>query len=153
SGMLFREMAKEKGMTLEEFTLFAEKDHSVDRAIDSRAVAEAMRGCVVLDGHIAAWVAKDHAHLTIYLHASEKVRAERIAQRDGKSLNEALNEVKLRDESEARRYKEIYGINVRDLHPIDLVLNTSKFDADSTYEICMEAVKQVLKGLTRLGKA
>ncbi len=153
SGMLFRNMAKEKGMSLEEFTMLAEKDHSVDRAIDSRAVAEAMRGCVVLDGHIAAWVAKQYSHLTIYLQAPEEVRATRIASRDGKDIGEALKEVRLRDTSEAKRFREIYGIDVKDLEHLDLVINTAKFDAEVTYRIALEAVTHIMESLIKCEKS
>ena len=36
AGRIFREMAEEKGMTLEEFSTFCEKDDTVDRELDKR---------------------------------------------------------------------------------------------------------------------
>lgn len=147
SGMLFRSLAKERGMTLEEFTKYAEKDHSIDKLIDSRALEEAKKGCVVIDGHIAAWIIKDIAHLKIFLDAPQEVRAERIARRDGVDLAKALSEVKLRDESEAKRFKEIYGINVKDLSIFDLVINTTNLDAEACLDIALVAVKHIVKGL------
>ncbi len=153
SGLLFRQMAKERGLTLEEFTRQAESDFSIDRAIDERALAEAMRGCVVLDGHIAGWVAKEYAHVKIYLNAPREVRAKRVAMRDKKSLEEALKEVTLRDESESKRFREIYGIDVSNLSIFDLVINTSLFDIETTLKISTDGIDYVISNLLEAGKA
>ena len=149
SGMLFRKMAKERGMTLEEFTKYAERKHSIDRSIDQNALNEAKKGCVVLDGHIAAWIADKYAHLKIYLNASKTTRAKRISLRDSITYEKALKEVNLRDESETKRFREIYGIDVRDLSIFDLVISSEKFSAESVFKIVSVAVDLLIGDLLR----
>ena len=48
-GMIFRRLASERGMTLEEFSRLAEEDRSIDRLIDTISRQEGERGCVVVD--------------------------------------------------------------------------------------------------------
>jgi len=145
SGSIFRNIAKERGLTLEELSKLAEEDPNIDRYIDTKAYEEAMKGCVVVDAHIAGWILKDVADVKIFLQASLNARANRIAVRDGKSFEEALNEVKLREASESRRFKEFYGIDFSDLSVYDLIINTEVFNAEETLDIALKAVEFVLK--------
>ncbi len=147
SGKLFREMAREKGMSLEEFTKYAELNHSIDKEIDHRALKEAMKGCAVIDGHIAAWVVKKYAHLKIFLKASREVRARRVSRRDRVPFKKALNQVVLRDESEVKRFREIYGIDMNDLSIFDLVINTEKFNVEGVFNMVLAAVKNFMREL------
>ncbi len=147
SGMLFRKLAKERGMNLLEFSKLAERDYSIDRMIDDLALAEGKKGCVVVDGHIAGWVLKDVALTKIYLYAPQDVRASRIANRDGKGFDEALAEVRAREESEARRFKAIYGIDVRNIEVFDIAINTSSYGIEETLELALEAVRKSLEKL------
>jgi len=145
SGSIFRNIAKERGLTLEELSKLAEEDPNIDRYIDTKAYEEAVKGCVVVDAHIAGWILKDVADVKIFLQASLNARANRIAARDGKSFEEALNEVKLREASESRRFKEFYGIDFSDLSVYDLIINTEVFNAEETLDIALKAVEFVLK--------
>lgn len=147
SGMLFRKLAKERGMDLLEFSRLAEKDYSIDKMIDAMALEEGKKGCVVVDGHIAGWILKDVATAKIYLYAPQDVRALRIAGRDGKGFEDALAEVRAREESEARRFKAIYGIDVRDIGVFDIAINTSTYGIEETFELALEAIKKSLEKL------
>jgi len=147
-GMIFRDIARERGLSLEELSIIAERDPSIDYMIDERAKEEGSKGCIVIDGHISAWILKDIAHLRIVVIAPLKVRVERVARRDGKSFEDALREVSIREESERRRYKRLYNIDVNDLSDVDLVINTGKFNIEETLSIALEAVKRVLKKIS-----
>lgn len=148
-GMIFRGLARERGMTLEEFSRLAEEDRSVDRLIDTISRQEGERGCVVVDGHISAWILEGIAHVRILVYAPAEVRAARIAERDGKSVEEALRELRIRDSSEARRYKKYYGIDVDDVTAFDLAINTATFGKEEMIELASRAVELVLR---RMGK-
>lgn len=146
-GTIFRSIAKERGLSVEELSKLAEGDASIDYLIDSRAREEAMKGCVVIDGHISAWILKDIAHLRVVVTASLTTRVNRIALRDGKDISEALRDVRLREASERRRYLKFYGINIDDLSNVDLVINTEKFGINETLEIALKAVNMILKSV------
>jgi len=152
-GMIFRGIARERGLSLEELSRIAEKDRSIDELIDGRAREEARRGCVVVDGHISVWVLRDLAHLKILVVAPQEVRVERVASRDGKSLEDARREVVTREESERRRFLEFYGIDVSNYEVADLVINTAKFGVEEMVELACEAAELIVKSLREARKA
>jgi len=140
-GSIFREIAKRMGVSLEELSLIAERDPSIDRMIDSRAVEEAKNGCVVIDGHISAWILKDIADVKIATWAPHPVRISRIAQRDGRDVSAVERETTIREESEKRRFKAIYGIDVDDLSVFDIVVNTARFTPEEILVIVSKVIE------------
>ena len=142
--MIFRQLAKEKGLSLSKLSKMAEDDPKIDQEIDDRTQREAEKGNVVIDAYIAGWVARRGADLAIYLRAPLEVRALRIAGREGRPYEEVLAETQVREESEQNRFREFYGIDVSDLRLFDLVLDTEHFNAVATIDICTTAVKAYL---------
>ncbi len=145
AGMIFRRLAKERNKTLAEFSVIAEKDPEIDRAIDDRTRHEATQGNVVIDAYISGWVARDLANLKIYLHAPFEVRVLRIAEREQRSYEDVLKETLAREESQRQRFQNFYGLDVGAIRLFDLVLNTIQWDAKGVVDICVEAVKIYLR--------
>ena len=143
-GSLFREMAHELNVSLEEFHRMAENDPKYDLMVDSRALEEARKGNVLIEGHLACWILKDIADIKIYLMAPLEERAKRIAERDNLSLEKAIEEIKKREESNRKRYKEIYGIDINDLSIMDFVINTSKFSREGVEKILISIIEAYL---------
>ena len=111
AGFIFREMAKEMGMDLQEFSKYAEEHEEIDREVDRRQVELAKQGNVILEGRLAAWMLLKHGinpDLTIWFKAPLEVRAERISKREGIDKDIALKKMIDREKSEKKRYKEIY---------------------------------------------
>ncbi len=140
-GEIFRQMAKEKGLSLEEFSSMAEKNSNFDKEVDIRQAEEANKGKVVLDSRLSGWLVRK-ADLKIWLKAPLDVRLKRVAQRDKKSEQTAFIEVTLREESEKKRYKNYYDIDLDDLSIYDLVIDTSKWDAEQVAELIAKAVSK-----------
>ncbi|MHC1629300.1 MAG: (d)CMP kinase, partial [Candidatus Nezhaarchaeales archaeon] len=140
SGMLFRQLAEGRGISLLELHKIAEKDFEIDKAIDKRAVEEARKGDVVVDGHLAGWVLRDIADLKIFFTAPLEVRATRVATRDGVPYDEALRELKAREESNKFRARAIYGFDLDDLSIFDVIFNTDKLSK----EVISETLKTLI---------
>ncbi|RLF08012.1 MAG: cytidylate kinase [Thermoprotei archaeon] len=140
SGMLFRQLAEERGVSLLEFHKMAEKDFEIDKAIDERALEEARKGDVVVDGHLAGWVLRDIADLKIFFTAPLEIRATRVAARDGVSYEEAFRELKAREESNKLRARLIYGFDLDDLSIFDVIFNTNKLSK----EVISETLKTLI---------
>ncbi|WP_243675661.1 cytidylate kinase family protein [Vulcanisaeta distributa] len=104
AGELFRKIAIQRGISLLELHRIAETDFSIDKAVDEETIKEARKGNVVIEGHLAAWILRDVADVRIYLKADIKARSQRLSARDGKSIEDALREIKAREESNRRRY-------------------------------------------------
>jgi cytidylate kinase len=144
AGELFRAMAKEKGMSIEDFSRYAESHHEVDKEVDQRVVQASKKRNAVIEGQIAAGLV-EKPDITVFLTAPEWVRIERLAYRDRKSNDKILIETKIREESERKRYMEAYGINVHDFSPYNLVIDTSKWSAEAVTEIIRKAAQEYMK--------
>jgi cytidylate kinase len=144
AGGLFRELAKERKMTLEAFSRLAEEDSSVDKMIDERTIAIAEEGGVVIDAQLAAWIVKHLADAKILLTAPDDTRFQRIAGRENISLSAARDQTLLREEIQKRRYMKYYGIDVSDLSIYDLKIDTSA-PLDQTKALVIEKVRRFLE--------
>lgn len=143
AGDIFRKMARERGMSLEEFNRYAETHPEIDREIDMRVVEEARKGNSVVDSRLAGWLVP--ADLKILLTAPLEVRVSRICKRENRDFEEVLRETKTREESEEKRFREMYGIDVNDVSPFDVVLNTAKFSEEEVKEIIALVVEEFLR--------
>ena len=142
-GQLFRDIARERGVSVTELNRLAEQDPSIDLELDRRAREEAARGNVVIDGHITAWIARDLADICIGVIASLETRIARIAQREGKPLEEVRRETLAREEVERRRFRRLYGIDINDLTVFDIVVSSEMFNPNEILEIVMQALRIV----------
>jgi len=145
AGVIFRELAKKRGLTLEEFSIIAEDDESIDRELDALLKTTAMKGNVLLDGQLAGWMAGDYAGFKILLTASVDARVKRIAERDEVSFEHARRETLNREASEKERYLEFYGVDISDQSIYDLVLNTEKYDLQGVIKVLTTAIETFLE--------
>lgn len=144
AGTVFRQMTKERGMTLDEFSRYAERHPRIDRQIDKRTADAAKKGNVLIDARLAGWMAKS-ADVKILLTAPLGLRVRRIARRERRKYEEVLAETVRRERSEARRFKRFYEIDVHDYSVFDLVLNTERWSARKMARILELAVGFILK--------
>jgi len=145
TGKYFRQMALKLGISLEKFHSKAEVNSKFDFKADNKTIEEAKKGNVVIDGHLTGWMAKDYADIKIYLTAPLKTRAKRIAKRDGKSIEDALEEIRIREESNKRRYLKYYGINLDDLSIYDIVINTEKWKEEEVSQILGKLIEYYIE--------
>ena len=142
SGSIFRSMAKEKGMSVLEFSEFAERNDDIDKEIDRRQAELAKSSQnLILEGRLSAFFVE--ADLKLWLMAPIDVRAKRISQRESKSVDVAKKEIKIREESEALRYLDIHNIDIGNLDIYDLMINTDRFDPESITKIILTTLKVI----------
>ena len=131
AGAVFRRLAQEAGVSLAEFGQRAEANGCIDRQLDERLVEQARASApVVVEGRLTGWMAQRHhlPALKVWLQAALAVRAERVGQREGKPLAQALEETREREASEAQRYAAHHQIAISDLSVYDLVVDTECCD-------------------------
>ena len=97
--------------------------------------SECLSGGCVGDGLLAGWMLKDEAHVKIWLKCPLDIRIKRIAERENRDVSEVRRETLIREESEVKRFKYIYGIDVNDLSIYDFVFDTSKISLNTLYSI------------------
>ncbi len=139
AGLIFRQMAREMGMTLEEFQEYAELHPEVDREVDRRQVEAAEECNVVIEGRLAGWMV-EKADLKIWLDAPIRERARRVARREGISVEKAFMAIAEREKQNRKRYLNLYGIDIDDMSIYDLVIDTSKWGPDGVFSIVKAAI-------------
>ncbi|MEN6342530.1 MAG: (d)CMP kinase [Methanospirillum sp.] len=141
AGEVFRALAAERGMDLAAFGALAEADASIDLLIDERQreIAEATDD-IVVEGRLSGLMVSS-ADLRVWLQAPLPVRVRRILEREaGADIASAEAETAEREACEARRYLQYYGIEIDDLLPYDLVLNSDRFGVDALTAIAEAAI-------------
>jgi cytidylate kinase len=142
AGDIFRDMARESGMSIIEFGEFAEGNTEIDTEIDRRQEKLAKESeDLILEGRLSAFFVE--ADLKIWMTAPLEVRTQRICNRESKSLDLANKEIKIREESEAKRYLEIHNIDISNFDIYDLILNTNRFDPESISKIIITTLKVI----------
>ncbi|MFC7059449.1 (d)CMP kinase [Halovenus salina] len=140
-GDIFRDLAAERDLSPLKLNRLAEDDDQIDRDLDRRLRRTARESeDLVLESRLAGWMAGDHADLKIWLDAPLDVRAERIADREDKTVETAREETEARTESESKRYQEYYGIDIRDLSIYDLVVDTARWSPDGVLSLTETAI-------------
>ena len=85
-----------------------------------------------------------NADLKIWLKAPIEARCERIAKRDGMSIEQALRDVKERESCESKRYMKFYEIDIEDLTPYHLVIDSSKWEKEEVIDIISSSIRGYL---------
>ena len=143
SGMVFREMAVERGLSLEEFGNLAETDPEVDKEVDARQVKFSKDSeNAVIEGRISGFLVSE-AELKIWVKTRRTVRYERIATRDKKTFKQARIDTIDREKSERTRFKKYYQVDLKDLNGYNLILESSKWSIDALVEIVFTAVNTI----------
>ena len=143
AGFVFREMAAERGMSVLEFSEFAEGNDDIDKEIDKRQAEKAKStDNLIIEGRLSAYFV-ENADLRIWLVTPFDVRSKRISEREDKSVEVAKNEIIVREKSEALRYMEIHNIDIGNMDIYDLIINTGTFSPEKVLEIIIQTLKVI----------
>ncbi|VVC03616.1 Cytidylate kinase [Candidatus Burarchaeum australiense] len=124
--LTFKDYAKNEGVSLMDVQKKAGQDRQMDLDFDARVVEAAAKGNCIVTTWLGPWMVKN-ADLRVWINADEKVRASRIAKRDGMNEQEALVHVRARDADNRARYRKYYGIDINNHANFDLELDSSKY--------------------------
>ncbi len=141
SGELFRKIANERNISVKEMNRLAEKGPEIDYRIDDAQKALSKEGQGVFEGRLSGHLLP--ADLKVLLKTDLRTKAERIAKREAKLVEDAMHETRIREESEARRYKMYYNIDISDFCVYDLVIDTGRFNESGTFAIALAAVRAI----------
>lgn len=139
-GDIFRNLASERCMSLDEFGTLAKCNDEIDRKLDDAQKKIAKENDnIILEGRLSGFLVD--ADLKVWLKAPLKIRAERIAKRENKSVSCAMNETSEREECERVRYLNYYKIDIRDLSVYDIIIDSTKLSPEKICEIVGKAVE------------
>lgn len=123
-GQIFRTMAQERGVSLEDLAESLERDQETEREIDRRLIAAGQQDNVLVEGRTIGWIfPRDISAIRIWLTCDLEERLRRVQHREHhpRSAENLLR----RESSDNRRYQALYGIEPGDFAPFDLVLDTT----------------------------
>lgn len=132
-GGVRRDLAKHRGMTLEEFNLWSETHPEGDVLVDDMIKKQMIgKDNVVLEGRVMHHFFPQAKKL--YIYCDPKIAAERIfgdinagnrSEEGVQSKEEIQQGITTREASDALRYEQYYNLKVNDLTTYDFVLDTS----------------------------
>jgi cytidylate kinase len=141
-GDIFRQLADDRGLSLSQLIAKTDETDEIDRALDQRlrTIAEkwgASNKAFVLESRLAGWLAGNRADLRVWLDAPNEVRVDRTRDRA-----EMEAEMRVREVSEAGRYRSYYGIDINDRSFYDLAINTARWSPEATLQMILSAVEE-----------
>ncbi len=138
-------MAKEKGLTIEEFYSQLIADPALEKSVDDRQVALMMaRDNLVMEGRITAFLPCAFRPVNLFIKVDERVGAFRQLNRPenhGKTIDEMLVLSRKRADDERKRYWNLYQIpNHLDEKCYDLVIDSTQLSPE---ELLKEVIRQI----------
>lgn len=114
-----------------------EADPKFDKAVDDKLLECSRGGNVILDSWTMPWLLE--GTFNIWLDASAKRRAARIAERDNMTPEEALKALKEKEARTKSIYEDLYGFSLgEDFTPFNLVLDTDNLNANDVFQVLCE---------------
>lgn len=133
-GKIMREMAVEKGLTLQEFTEVAKGDKEIDFELDRRQrELNSDDKDFVMDSRLGFYFIPDSFKVFLKVDLNEAARRIFFHNRGGEkysNVKECLGYLKKRIEAEKIRYKQCYGIDFPCEERFDLVIDTTNKNPD-----------------------
>src|SRR3989344_946208 len=152
SGDLFRKMASKRGLSVEELNFAAEKQQEVDREVDEllKQLGEE-KDKLVIDSRMAFhWIPDS---FKVFLDLDWEIAMQRTfanIQKDGRtsqvgsSIEEVRQNTLKRNESEHKRYHNLYSVDITDKTQFDLVVDTADKSIELVAKIVAEKYQQWL---------
>jgi cytidylate kinase len=141
SGDMVRKVLAKKKMTLEEYNEKAETDHDLDDKVDEQLRNLRSKKDIVVDSRLGFyWIPES---FKVYLDLDLDTATARIfkdavsnssrksAGTSSTSLSEVSRQVRGRMEAEQSRFRTLYSIDPYSKQHFDLIINTSRHDAQS----------------------
>lgn len=132
-GQIFRNLALERGISLEDLAESLEYDQEAEREIDRRLIAAGLADNTLIEGRTIGWIfPRDVETLRVWLTCDLDERLRRVEARENhpRSRENLLR----RETADNRRYELLYGIKEDDFSPFDLVIDTTVLSVDHVVE-------------------
>ncbi len=165
-GGIRRELARKKGMTIEELNIYGETHPETDVDVDKEAAAQARKlnskgKNVIVEGRTQFHFLPESLKIYIKVNDKEAVKrmlkdmhdAQALKARNEKlitSEKEALKRIHEREEEDARRYNKFYGIDHRDEKQYDFIVDSSKLTPEEVVEEIIQFINKNKKETTKI---
>ncbi len=151
-GGMRREMARERGMSLAELNELGEKEEWTDKEVDDyqKKLGE-KEDNFIIEGRTSFFLIPES--IKVFLEVDERTGAERILKdlkETGDKRNEGVEErleeversMKQRIESDVKRYKKYYNVDITDRNHYDLIIDTTDLSVEQVVEKIIEFIEK-----------
>lgn len=154
SGDFMRKIALEMGITLNELSIKAQSDGSIDKKIDDEVRKAGESEKIIIDSRLAFhWIPES---FKVYLDLPPEIAQNRILNNlkdnklrreseDSLTTDEIYKKIIFRRESEKKRYKELYNVDHTDKSNFDLVIDTQKNNLEQVVNIVVSEYRKWIK--------
>lgn len=146
TGAIVRSIAANRGMTVTELNKYMETHPEIDHEIDAgiAALSDDER-FLIIDSRMAWHFTK--GTFKVYLSCDIETSSLRIMQanRQGEhssTLEETIESTRSRRESEKKRYKEQYGVDIKDLSNYSLIVDTTVATPEQIAECIIDSFEK-----------
>lgn len=146
-GGIFRDMAAEKNLSIEQFYAQLKDDPAIEQAVDNRqATMMREKDNLIVQGRVAWYFAKSSPFkvFNILLTVSPATAAARTGEKKenvGRTTDEMIVATAEREKMERERYSILYGVeNHLDPAHYDFVLDTTSLTPKETFDKVMAAI-------------
>ena len=145
-----RQIALDRGISLNELSIKAETEKEVDNDIDNAVKKAGETEKIVIDSRLAFhWIPKS---FKVYLDLSPEIAKERISnnlktnkfrqESEGQAnIDEIYKKIISRLESEKKRYWDLYKIDHTNKNNFDLIIDTNKNNLNQVVDIVVKEYK------------
>ncbi len=138
-GDVFRKEAALRGVSVEDLSAAAKDDLNIDRSLDSllQELMSAEDSPEIIESRLCGWWAYRTGIdcLRVWVSVSEGERAHRLQNREGGDFEDCLKRARQRQRDDMERYRILYGIDLDDLSPYNLVIDADEKDEDEVFTI------------------
>lgn len=137
AGSIYRYEAGLLKMSLPEFLVYCDNKPEFHKAVDTKMIefARTYPNCI-LEGRISGWILAREgiSALKILFTAPLEVCAERVSKRDHLTYEQAYKANLHRNDTDKKRYMDLYEIDVDDHSVYDVIFDTSKYMIEQEVE-------------------
>ena len=138
-GEIFRKEAQRRKLSVEDFSSLCKEDFEVDRSLDDtlKELISSVSGPSIVESRLSGWWAylAEIECLRIWVEVSDEERARRIQSREGGDYEDVLKLSQRRNYDDMERYRELYGIDLDDMSPYNMIIDADSLDASEVLEL------------------
>lgn len=142
-----RELAREKGITINELSKLEEKDPSIDRMVDEKQKKLGLENdSFILDSRLGALFIP-HAEFKIFIDCDIDERARRIHGHGRYDEEGELDDIKVRmierEKSEEKRFRELYKFDYKEKKHYNIFVDSTHMKEEEVFKMIINKIKPV----------
>ncbi|MBC64248.1 MAG: hypothetical protein CMB15_01230 [Euryarchaeota archaeon] len=145
-GDIFRNEAKNRELTVGEFSDLCKSNLEVDKSLDDTLKNEISNpnGSEIIESRLSGWWAyqMEIDCIRVWVNVSPEECARRIQNREGGTFENQLSISQQRQIDDKERYRILYDIDLDDMSPYTLIIDADDITADEVFLLVQSEIKE-----------